>query len=111
MGPEEKMVIDYLKTSIDNLANKFETFLNKQEIINEKVRENTRDISDLKDAKLISTVAQHETDIKQLKESKEEIFFQRHPILVQILLFGITVILFTILAHFLPGVAHLIGTV
>ena len=50
MTGDEKVIIDYLKGSIDNLASKFDRFLEKQENINNKVEENTRDISDIKEA-------------------------------------------------------------
>ena len=52
MTSDEKVIIDYLKGSIDNLASKFDKFLEKQENINNKVEENTRDISDIKETKL-----------------------------------------------------------
>ena len=111
MTGDEKVIIDYLKGSIDNLASKFDRFLEKQENINNKVEENTRDISDIKEAKLITTVAQHEADIKILKESKEAKFAQRHPIIAQAVQFIITVAMFIVLSHFAPGIAHLIGSI
>ena len=92
MTGDEKVIIDYLKGSIDNLASKFDIFLNKQETINEQVRDNTKDIA-------------------ELKESKESKFAVRHPIVTQAIQFVIMVVLFCVLAHFAPGVAHLIGSV
>lgn len=111
MTGDEKVIIDYLKGSIDNLASKFDRFLEKQENINNKVEENTRDISDIKEAKLINTVAQHESDIKELKASKEARFAERHPIIAQALQFIIMTAMLVLLAHFAPGIAHLIGSI
>ena len=111
MTGDEKIIIDYLKDSIDNLASKFETFLNKQENMNEKVRENSKDLSDIKEAKLITTVAQHDADLKILKESKEAKWAQRHPVVAGGLNYIILIVIFVVIAHFAPGVAHLIGSV
>ena len=111
MTGDEKVIIDYLKGSIDNLASKFDRFLEKQENINNKVEENTRDLSDLKEAKLISTVAQHEADIKILKESKEAKWAQRHPVIAGGLNYIILIIIFAITAHFAPGIAKLVGSI
>ena len=111
MTDPEKMLFEYLKNSIDNLAGKFDIFLTTQGNINEKVQENTRDISDIKEARLITTVAQHEADIKILKESKEAKFAERHPIIAQAVQFIIMVAMFIVLSHFAPGIAHLIGSI
>lgn len=111
MTGDEKVIIDYLKGSIDNLASKFDRFLEKQENINNKVEENTRNISDIKEAKLISTVAQHDADIKLLKESKEAKWAARHPVLAGGLNYVLLIIIFCLVAHFIPGVAKLVGSI
>lgn len=111
MTSDERVIIDYLKGSIDNLASKFDKFLEKQENINNKVEENTRDISDIKEAKLISKVEQHDSDIRRLMESREAKWATRHPVLAGGLNYVLLIIIFCIVAHFLPGVAKLVGSI
>lgn len=111
MTGDEKVIIDYLKGSIDNLASKFDKFLEKQENINNKVDENSRDISDLKEAKLISKVEQHDKDIAELKISTEAKWAARHPVLAGGLNYVLLIIIFCLVAHFMPGVAHLVGSI
>ena len=99
MTDQNDKLIDYLKDSIDNLASKFDKFLDKQESINDKVQENTHQISE------------HDRMIKEMQTSKEAKWAERHPVLAGGLNYFILICIFTLVAHFAPGIAHLIGSI
>lgn len=94
-----EVIVNLLKSSIDsnakateNLTNKLEEFLDKQSVTNEQV-------------------AQHSRDIAELKESKEAKWAQRHPVFAGGLNYIILIVIFVVIAHFAPNVAHLVGSI
>lgn len=97
MNDSERMLIDYLKSSIDNLAAKFDKFLESQEKSNEEVRA-TKALAE-----------SHETRLIALETPAEKWLLANHPMLYDWLrVVGIavgTVILF----HFFPKAANWLG--
>ena len=57
------------------------------------------------------TISAHEERFKALEISKEERWATRHPILVGLINYGGLIVIFAIVAKFMPGIAHLIGSI
>lgn len=97
MNEPERMLIDYLKGSIDNLATKFDKFLEAQEVSNAAVRETQ------------ALVQQHDTRISALETPADKWLLANHPMLYDwARVLGIalaTIIMF----HFFPKAANWLG--
>ena len=57
------------------------------------------------------TINAHEERFKALEESREERWATRHPILAGLVNYGGLIVIFAIVAKFMPGIAHLIGSI
>ena len=57
------------------------------------------------------TISAHEERFKALEDSKEERWATRHPVLAGLVNYGGLIIIFAIVAKFMPGIAHLIGSI
>lgn len=95
---EEKLLINYLKESIDRLADKFDKFL---EVSNDR---------DIKQRELESTLKDHTNRINNLETPSQKKLQERYPIAYKILetvvLIGLTIIALKI---FPPAVKLLTG--
>ena len=97
MGEPERMLIDYLKSSMDNLASKFDKFLEAQELANVKARETE------------AIVHEHDTRLAKLETPADKWLLANHPMLYDwarvLSIAGITIAMF----HFFPKVANWLG--
>lgn len=93
---EDKMLIDYLKTSIDRLADKFELFLQLQAE------------RDIRHHELEYRVQDHTTRIVNLETPNQKKLQERYPIVYKlcetIILIGLTVVVMKVM----PSVGHVL---
>lgn len=97
MTEPEHMLIDYLKGSIDNLASKFDKFLEGQELTNQDVRETRAMVQD------------HDTRISVLETPRDKLLQSNHPILYKVLEVSLIVLLTVIVLRACPPAAKLLS--
>lgn len=87
---EDKLLIQYLKESIDRLSDKFEKFLEMQ---------NERDI---RHRQLETTIGEHDIRIKNLEVPMDKKLQDNYPILYKVLEIVVIVLVTAALIHFFP---------
>lgn len=89
MNEELKLVLQMMRESNERLSDKFDRFFEAQDAINDIVRA-------------------HDVTIKNMQESAEKKFAERHPILMKAVELVISVAFFLLIAHFAPNIAKLL---
>lgn len=92
MNEEIKYILNILKESNDRLSSKFDEFFEKQDKVNDEVRDHGRRLS-------------------ELEESKEEKWATSNPIKMEVVRYIVMVVGFLAVAHLFPSVAKLIGSI
>lgn len=96
MNEDGKILLEHLIKTLESFSNKFDTFITTQTITNSEIK---------------AELKEHRKELDELEESDEKKFAERHPMIMEVVKYGIIIACFCVVAYFMPNVAKLIGSI